>query len=269
MLRFLALLVVCLVSAAHAEVATFRATGPGEALEDELAVFRETLREMAEVTEVAGSRDWFEETWDQIGAHVTDPKPFPAEPSSTRGAPGLIFRGQERTRGFLVSSPVASEQLARFGLPLVFIPHSEEKMFAPTGGTVFDITFQSPKNASVEVNSHAFGIVFVDVDTAGAASLTFYNKYDEVLLELEAEPSPAGLSFVGATFDQADLARVRVRAGNAAILGNRRVGPGPDGVVIDNIIYGLPYAQEPPFAIAMLLAVVLFGAVNAMRPDAA
>ena len=247
---------------APAEIVEFGAAGDRETVDMELDRLRETLEAIRTESD---DRVWHEETWDAVPKEISDPRTFPPMPGGQRAAPGLALKPIGGTTGFLVSAPDGEQQPPSFGLAQEFAPFSSSQIFVPIGGTRFDVRFAPEGNALAEASSHAFAIVFNDVDEAGVATLTYYDAYDNVLLEQTADAAPGGWSFIGAVFPQAKLHRVRVQAGTAPMLGNRKIGPGTDGVVIDNIVYGVPQPDEGPFLLALVLAVTIFGAVAAFR----
>jgi len=90
-----------------------------------------------------------------------------------------------------------------------------------------------------------FGAVFSDVDVAAATTIEFFDVNGQSLARIAApvRSDAAGLSFVGAKFAEAIVARVRITLGTG-VLGaatNDISAGGPvDLVVADNFIYGEP-----------------------------
>src|SRR4029077_157527 len=90
-----------------------------------------------------------------------------------------------------------------------------------------------------------FGVVFSDVDKAAA---TRGEDFDADGVELASIASPAhlgtqGFSFVGAVFESAIVARVRITSGDAALsatITDVRAGGSGDLVVMDDFVYGEP-----------------------------
>jgi len=87
--------------------------------------------------------------------------------------------------------------------------------------------------------------VFSDVDLADKTTIQLFAQDGSSLgtFSAPARSDDAGLSFVGVTFDQAIIARVRITLGTGALAAN--VNDVTDGgtvdlVVLDNLIYGEP-----------------------------
>jgi hypothetical protein len=91
-----------------------------------------------------------------------------------------------------------------------------------------------------------FGIVFSDVDFASKTTIELFAK-DGSSLGVFAAPTRSdagGLSFVGVTFDQPIIARVRITLGTGALgagVNDVTDGGTADLVVLDNVIYGEPH----------------------------
>jgi hypothetical protein len=95
-----------------------------------------------------------------------------------------------------------------------------------------------------------FGIVFSDVDRANSTTVELFDAAGKRLATLAApvRSDAAGLSFVGAKFDTAIVARVRITSGAGALgAGVKDVTAGGtlDLVVMDNFLYGEPRALRP------------------------
>ena len=103
--------------------------------------------------------------------------------------------------------------------------------------------------AKLAATTKAFGAVFSDVNQqdgkwehAATTSLLFYGVYGNLLYraEVPASEGEASFSFVGVLFDEARVAFVRIRTGNAL--------PGADDnkrhdvVMMDDFIYSEPQA---------------------------
>jgi hypothetical protein len=125
-----------------------------------------------------------------------------------------------------------------------FSTFSPTKIFSPIGSNVMDVEFQiagQPTPALVT----GFGAVFSDVDVAAATTIEFFDVNGQSLATISApvRSDAGGLSFVGARFSEAVVARVRITLGTG-VLGaatNDVSAGGPvDVVVADNFIYGEP-----------------------------
>lgn len=125
-----------------------------------------------------------------------------------------------------------------------FKAFSPTKIFAPVGSNQMDQLFQvagQPTPAEVR----GFGIVFNDVDVAEKTTIQLFAQ-DGTLLGTYASPvrtDAAGATFVGVTFADAIIARVRITLGTGAMgptVNDVSAGGTIDVVVLDNVIYGEP-----------------------------
>lgn len=214
--------------------------------------------------------------WDAAPDSISDPNLFPGDffNGTTPGrARGITFSNVGAGTGFQLSSTSASGEPVAFSFPGTFTPFSPERLFAPMGSTTFDITFSNPAAPGTPALSRGLGIVFTDVEAINSTSLTFFDVNGTELLSRTVETAPnAGLSFVGATFTTAEVARVRVIAGSAAFDGSDFFPLSGDAVAIDDVIFGEPIALSGtpvplpgalPFLVTGLLG--LFGIRRARR----
>ena len=136
----------------------------------------------------------------------------------------------------------------------IFSTFSPLRLFTPVGSNITEAVFSIPgTNGAQPATVRGFGAVFTDVDrpaglTPGRSlgnllpsTLISYFGVDGKLLfsgSVPASPGDGSLSFFGIVFDDARIARVRIRSGNVA--------PGPnddakhDIVVMDDFLYGEP-----------------------------
>ena len=123
------------------------------------------------------------------------------------------------------------------------------RLFSPLDSNVTTAQFFVPGGGEVAATTKAFGAVFSDVDQqdgkwdhGATTSLLFYGVHGNLLYraDVPASQGEASFSFVGVLFDEARVAFVRIRTGNA--------GPGADDtgkrdvVMMDDFIYGEPQA---------------------------
>jgi len=121
---------------------------------------------------------------------------------------------------------------------------SPTKTFAPIGSNLLDQLFQVAGQPTPAV-VRGFGIVFSDVDLADRTSIQLFARDGSSLGTYTApvRSDDAGLSFVGVTFADAIIARVRITLGTGALGAtvNDVTSAGTiDVVVFDNVIYGEP-----------------------------
>jgi hypothetical protein len=121
---------------------------------------------------------------------------------------------------------------------------SPKKIFAPVGSNQLDQLFQvagQPTPATVR----GFGIVFNDVDVADKTTIQLFAQ-DGTSLGTFVSPVRSdanGSTFVGVTFNDAIIARVRITLGTGAMgptVNDVSAGGTVDIVVLDNVIYGEP-----------------------------
>ena len=188
--------------------------------------------------------------WDGGGSTATSIVPTPFDGF-------LITRGGRfTTRGAgFIQAPVEG-LAATFNNPSYateFKAFSPVRLFSPLESNVTMAHFFVPGGGEVPATTKAFGVVFSDVDQQsgkwGHGAMTevlFYGMYSHLLYraEVPASEGEASFSFVGVLFDEARVAFVRIRTGNAlpGADDNRR----HDVVMMDDFIYGEPQAVLGP-----------------------
>jgi hypothetical protein len=185
--------------------------------------------------------------WDGGGSTATSIVPTPFDGFLVNRGGRFTTRGD----GF-VQAPV--EGLAatfnNTSYATEFKAFSPVRLFSPIESNVTTAQFFVPGGGDVAATTKAFGAVFSDVDQQhdgrdhGAMTvLLFYGAYGNLLYraEVPASEGEASFSFVGVLFDEARVAYVRIRTGNAI--------PGADDdrkrdvVMMDDFIYGEPQAM--------------------------
>ena len=180
-------------------------------------------------------------TWDGAGANpFNNRNDFPANFFNTNVKSGAVFTTSGT--GFRNDSTSFADVNPAYANQFTFF--SATKIFAPVGSNQLDQLFQvagQPTPATVR----GFGIVFSDVDIADKTTIQLFAA-DGTSLGKFAAPirsDVAGLSFVGVTYDQPIIARVRITLGTGALAPNVNdvsAGGTVDLVVLDNLIYGEP-----------------------------
>lgn len=203
--------------------------------------------------------------WDGVPAAFAPPNALPGDFFNVNSPRGLTYTGPGT--GFLVSS-TSAEGPVRFAnlnpqYADIFTTFSPQRLFTSVGSNVFDVQFFVP-GSTTAATTRAFGVVFADVDLANTTSLEFFGVGGTSLGRYFASAFDNGLSFLGVRFDGAEIARVRVTNGNAAI--GPTDGGTVDVVVDDDFIYAEPQAVVPePATWAMLGAGLGAVAVAARR----
>lgn len=181
-------------------------------------------------------------TWDGAGANPFNNKnDFPADFFNTNVKSGAVFTTSGT--GFRNDSTFFAEINPAYANQFAFF--SANKIFTPVGSNQLDQLFQvagQPTPATVR----GFGIVLSDVDLTDRTTIQLFTQDGTSLgtLAAPARTDAAGLSFIGVTYEQAIIARVRITLGTGALaLGVNDVSAGGtvDLVVLDNLIYGEPH----------------------------
>ncbi|MEM9451860.1 MAG: hypothetical protein AAGA75_25490 [Cyanobacteria bacterium P01_E01_bin.6] len=186
--------------------------------------------------------------WDGAAVPFDMPRDFFNNLPLTRG---VVFTTDEGSE-FRVSNPGNEPDSAddnRFSslnptYPDEFTTFSPNRLFTPVDTNVFDIQFFIPGTTTPAVVS-GYGAVFTDVDLADTTTIDYYDQNNKLLLSESVDAQPEGLSFLGATFDEGNLFRVRVTLGNTPIGANDDPTNGIDVVVMDDFLFGEPQALAP------------------------
>src|SRR5438034_3165133 len=165
---------------------------------------------------------------------------FPADFFNTTVKAGAVFTTPGT--GFRNDSTLFSEINPDYAAQFLFFTAFE--MFAPVGSNQLDQEFRvagQPTPALVR----GFGIVFSDVDLAGKTTIQLFAQDGSSLGTYSApvRSDEGGFSFVGVTFADAIIARVRITLGTGALgadVNDVSAGGTADLVVLDNVIYGEP-----------------------------
>ena len=180
-------------------------------------------------------------TWDGAGANPFDNRnDFPADFFNTNVKSGAVFT--TAGTGFRNDSTLFVEINPTYAAEFAFF--SANKIFTPVGSNQFDQTFQVAGQPTPAV-SRGFGVVFSDVDLADKTTIELFGR-DGAQLGIYSAPvrsDAAGLSFIGVTYPDAIIARVRITLGTGILAGNVNdisIGGPADLVVVDNLIYGEP-----------------------------
>jgi hypothetical protein len=179
---------------------------------------------------------------------------------------GTPFAGFQVTRGALFTTPGAGfVQAPPSGLAMTFANPSYEtifqtfsplRVFAVVGSNVMDVTFSIPGFPGEQALTSGFGAVFTDVDLANTTSLEFFDINNLSLGIFFVPTADNGLSFLGASFGQPIISRVRITLGNTALGPND--GNLVDVVAMDDFIHGEPQTPVPEPATLILLGSGLF-----------
>ncbi|MCV3270327.1 VPLPA-CTERM sorting domain-containing protein [Roseobacter sinensis] len=227
--------------------------------------------------------------WDAAPDAISDPNPFPGDFFNFGAAPrarGIEFRPSENPNagpqeliadGFQLSSTEASGEPVRFGFEDELGVFSPERLFAPTGGTIFDVLFFDPADQKTPAATRGLGIIFTNVsetyDETGAPTTdAIVNLFlsgqdigsDAPKLSFNAEASgPGGLSFLGILFDAPVIVGATVQAG---FIPFDEATSGAGVVAMDDFIFGEPTVAPVPLpAGVVLLGSALLGGATVGR----
>jgi hypothetical protein len=179
--------------------------------------------------------------WDGAGANpFNNRNDFPADFFNTNVKSGAIYTTPGT--GFRNDSTLFREINPDYAAEFNFF--SANKIFAPVGSNQLDQLFQVAGQPTPAV-TRAFGIVFTDVDLADKTTIQLFAQDGSSLGTFNApvRSDSGGLSFVGVTFADAIIARVRITLGTGALgagVSDVSAGGTVDLVVLDNVIYGEP-----------------------------
>jgi hypothetical protein len=187
--------------------------------------------------------------WDGVPDNFSDPTAFPGNffnSTTVAGrARGALF-STEPGASFLVSADSSNPTSTApvYGFPSDFIPFSAQRLFTPINSLITDITFFVP-GTTRQATIGGFGAVLLDVEIANLSKIEFFDAAGVSLFSRTVlTAGNGGLSFLGAAADAGErIARVRISAGDAKLLGNNNYGPGSDGVVLDDFIYAEPVPE--------------------------
>lgn len=179
--------------------------------------------------------------WDGAGANpFNNRNDFPADFFNTNVKAGAVYT--TAGTGFRNDSTLFAEINPAYATEFNFF--SPNKIFAAVGSNELDQLFQVAGQPTPAV-VRGFGIVFSDVDVADKTTIELFAQ-DGSSLGTYAAPirsDAGGLSFIGVTYDEAIIARVRITLGTGALgagVNDITAGGTADLVVLDNVIYAEP-----------------------------
>jgi hypothetical protein len=201
------------------------------------ALLGDPLNGVTPGSQPAGRR---EINWDAVPAAFTNNDALPGDFFNTRSPRGAVFTGP----AFRVSDQNLAEVDPSYASQFTFF--SPRKTFAVTGSTVMETQFQVP-GATTPAFVRGFGVVFVDVDRQGSATLEFFGLSGR-LGRFDAPVQSAGspLSFLGVVFQDTVVTRVLIVSGHAPLgAGVKDLSDGgrDDLVVMDDFLYSEPQAR--------------------------
>src|SRR5437867_6451143 len=179
--------------------------------------------------------------WDGAGANpFNNRNDFPADFFNTTVKAGAVFTTPGT--GFRNDSTLFREINPDYATQFLFF--TAPNLFAPIGSNQLDQSFQVAGQPTPAV-VRGFGVVFSDVDLADKTTIQLFREDGSSLGTYSApvRSDVGGFSYVGVTFADAIIARVRITLGTGALGANVEdisAGGTVDLVVLDNLIYSEP-----------------------------
>lgn len=243
-------------------------TGAGDALTAFRAALGNNLGAGPNPAQLPGRR---EINWDAAALDaVADPNFMPADQFNRLAAP--FARGASFSTagdGFFISRrceqdggvPPCGGSNTLLGLgpdsgtDVNFRAFSDQRIFTPVGSNVMDVSFALPGSPGSAATTSAFGAIFLDVETAGLTSMTFFDINNQVLGSFAVPVSgDAGFSFLGVQFTGGErVARVQLTLGDMTVLGHGSFSAqANDLVALDDFFYAEPSQVPEPAGLGLL-----------------
>lgn len=255
----IAALATCILTAttwaAPATFSTFESAGSSPA---QITATRDAFRSAIGGGAVAGANGSFggkrfEINWDGVPNTRADPSALPGNFFNVNSPRGAVL--STPGTGFLVSANAGLATPTLFGFANDFQVFSPQRLFTAVNSNITDVTFFVPGTNTAATTS-AFGVVFVDVETAGQTKVEFFDAAGSRIYGHDAlVAGNQGLTFLGAISNDGGLiSRVRLTSGQNTIVANGVLGNLHDDVVVmDDFLYAAPISAVPePSSLAML-----------------
>ena len=185
-----------------------------------------------------------EVNWDDVPPTLTNNDLFPGNFFNAASPRGLLLTTDGT--GFRISDIGYIDVNPAYGREFQFF--SVRRLFVARGSTVIDVQF-AVAGSNTPALVTGFGSVFADVGLPASTTIEYFDAAGNQLLKIlvPRRSDARGLSFAGATFGSAVVARVRITSGDTPIGADALddvTGPGEkrDIVAMDNFIYGEPRA---------------------------
>lgn len=205
---------------------------------------------------VAGANGSFggvrrEINWDGVPNARAAPNFLPANFFNVTSPRGVVF--STPGAGFAVSANSGLPTPVEFGdinptYPGLFAAFSPQRLFNAIGSNVMDVNFFLPGTTTPAL-TRGFGVVFSDVDLADTTSIQLFDLANLSLGTFFAPSVPAAnetFSFLGVSYGDARIARVRITSGNAALSASANETSTTDLVAMDDFLFGEPTRAPVP-----------------------
>ena len=201
--------------------------------------------------------------WDGVPDQFSSPNDLPAGFFNSNSPRGAVFSGASAFRVSADdSNPTNTPTLFSDLNPDyagTFSTFSPQRLFSAVGSLTYDVNF-FVAGSNTGGLTRGFGAVFSDVDMNDTTMIEYFDKNNVLMHTVSA--LGAGnfdhnktLSFVGVTFADAVISRVRITTGNVLLGGNEFNGH--DVVVADDFIYA-EVVPEPASMVALGLGLAAF-----------
>jgi hypothetical protein len=263
-------LLVCVVFAATVEAQLVRSGfGPDPAsLQAVVDQYRADLGALN--PNVAGSfgTGRREINWDAVPDAFSAPNDLPGNFFNSTSLRGAVFSTPGSAVQVSADDNNPSNAAVRFGninpqYANIFRDFSPQRLFSPIGSNIVDTTFFVP-GSNTPATTRGFGAIYTDTDDDSGSSFEFFDAAGQSLGTFFPPTADNALSFLGVSYPDPIVARVRIQYGNSA-LGPDDGGP-VDVAVMDDFIYGEPVAvPEPSMGLLALLGLGTILARNCRR----
>lgn len=196
--------------------------------------------------------------WDGVPDARADPNALPADFFNVNSPRGVVFSSPTPGASFAVSAKAGVGPATLFGFPGDLQTFSPERLFAAVASRITDINFFVP-GTNTPATTSAFGVVFVDVESADQNNFTlveFFDTSNALIFSRTALPGGTQtLSFLGGVATAGEqISRVRITTPDNFLISNGvRANETVDFVVMDDFLYATPTAVPEPAAWAMAL----------------
>lgn len=221
----------------------YKENGTAENLTSALTSFRNAIGStLNSAPGAAGGRR--EINWDGIPDALTNNNTFPGNFFAQTDS--LLPNGRKRGATFLNFSGfrISNNNFADIeaSYEVEFAAFSPARTFMPVHSNFTEVQFKVPgTNTTAFVES--FGVIFSDVDKAGAATIELFDEDGESLgvFAAKAQAGSGKFSFLGVHIPGAKITKVVIKSGETP-LGDKDVSAGGlyDVVIMDDFIYDEP-----------------------------
>lgn len=193
--------------------------------------------------------------WDAVPDSFSAPNDLPANFFNSNSPRGAVFSTPGSAVQVSADNDNPTGTAVRFGninpqYANIFQAFSPQRLFSPIGSNIVDLTFFVP-GTNTPALTRGFGAVYTDVDEDANTAFEFFDASGQSLGTHTTPVFNNGLSFLGISYPDAIVSRVRIEYGNSPL--GPDDGAGIDVAVMDDFFYGEPVAVPEPTAIWMVL----------------